>query len=88
MAIDTASKRLSCLDYEEPWAEAMPIPDGTIDQGDRQHAIWSYSGILATGSVVPVTPLGKIYTMPRRKTYVLPRRKIYSAQRRNRVGQN
>jgi len=47
MAIDTAAKRLSCLDFEEVWAEAIPIPDGTISQADRQHLIWSYAGILA-----------------------------------------
>ena len=47
MAIDTAAKRSSALDHEEPWQWGAPLPDGTIGQGDRQHSIFSYSGILA-----------------------------------------
>jgi len=47
MAIDTAAKRSSALDHEEIYQFAAPLPDGTIGQGDRQHSIWSYSGILA-----------------------------------------
>ena len=44
MAIDSAAKRLSCLDYEEVWAEALPWPDGSVDTADRVHLIWSYAG--------------------------------------------
>ena len=51
MAIDTAAKRSSALDHEEVWQWAAPLPDGAIGQGDRQHAIWTYSGIL-TGAAV------------------------------------
>lgn len=43
MAIDTAAKRMSALDMEEVWAEAIPIPDGAVSQTDRQHLIWSYT---------------------------------------------
>ena len=49
MAIDTAALRVSSLDHEEVWAEAMPLPDGTISSPDRQHSLWSYAGILAPG---------------------------------------
>jgi hypothetical protein len=41
MAIDTLSKRVSAL------RQTLPIPDGTMSQGDRQHVLWQYSGILA-----------------------------------------
>ena len=41
MPIDTLSKRVSAL------RQTLPIPDGTISQGDRQHVLWQYSGILA-----------------------------------------
>lgn len=41
MAVDTAAKRASAL------AMTLPIPDGTIDQGDRQHVLWTYGGVLA-----------------------------------------
>lgn len=49
MAIDTAAKRLSALDFEEVWAEAIPNPDGSVGQGDRLHLVWSYCGILMGG---------------------------------------
>ena len=39
MAIDTRNKRDSFLDM-------LPIPDGTVDQGDRQQFLGSYPGIL------------------------------------------
>jgi hypothetical protein len=41
MAIDTAEKRVSAL-----W-KALPLPDGTLTQSDRQHVLWQYNGILA-----------------------------------------
>jgi len=52
MAIDSPAKRSSALDHEEVWQWGAPLPDGTIGQGDRQHSIWSYSGILAGAAVV------------------------------------
>ena len=61
MAIDTAAKRSSSLDHEEPWTWGAPLPDGVIDQGDRQHSIWSYSGILAGAPIVVVTPLPSLF---------------------------
>lgn len=54
MAMDTAAKRSSSLDHEEPWTWGAPLPDGVINQGDRQHSIWSYSGILAGAATVAV----------------------------------
>jgi hypothetical protein len=53
--LDTAAKRNSSLDYEEIWQWGAPLPDGTIGQGDRQHSIWSYSGIAfgAPGGPLP-----------------------------------
>lgn len=63
MAIDTAAKRLRSLDHEEVWAEAMPIPDATIDTGDRWHASWSYYIL-----TVPATPVVKSWTLNERNT--------------------
>ena len=48
MAIDTAAKRSSCLDYDEVWTAGIPFPSGTVDQAARQHLLWSYSGILVS----------------------------------------
>lgn len=39
MAIDTENKRRSI-------ARILPIPDGNINQADRQQVAWIYSGIL------------------------------------------
>lgn len=47
MAADTAQKRISAMNLKCPWRRSGVIPDGTIDQGDRQAAFRMYSGILA-----------------------------------------
>lgn len=52
MAIDTRSKRASALSALRPFILAPVLPDGTLDQGDRQHIAWCYSGILAAGAGV------------------------------------
>jgi len=44
MAIDTAKKRNSALAFS---TMLLPIPDGTIDQADRQTLLYLYGGILA-----------------------------------------
>lgn len=44
MAIDTAAKRLSALDFGEGMAPGLPMPDGSVDEGDRYHLAWLYSG--------------------------------------------
>ena len=41
MAVDTANKRASVS------GDMLPFPDGTIDQGDRQHTAGDYRGILS-----------------------------------------
>jgi hypothetical protein len=51
MALDTRSKRASSVGILLPFVLAPVLPDGTIDQGDRQHTALSYSGILATAAV-------------------------------------
>ena len=48
MAIDTRDKRSSASDASLPWRGLLPLPDGSLDQGDRQHAADMYSGILAS----------------------------------------
>jgi hypothetical protein len=44
MAIDTAVKRNSVLAIA---TNLLPLPDNTIDQGDRQTLLRHYAGILA-----------------------------------------
>ena len=48
--LDTTSKRRSSVHTLNIWSTALPEPTlvfGDIDQGDRQHIVWDYSGILA-----------------------------------------
>ena len=61
MPLDTRSKRASAITALRPWMIAPPLPDGTIDQGDRQHIAWMYSGILATTGVI--TPASRTYAI-------------------------
>ena len=44
MAVDTAAKRASALGFAL-FGIVLPVPDGTITQGDRQHLAGYYSGI-------------------------------------------
>lgn len=54
MAVDTRSKRASALQLLSWPVLAEVAPDGTLSQGDRQHAAHSYSGILAGVSTLTV----------------------------------
>jgi hypothetical protein len=59
--IDTPQKRLSALARRRlPWLRrfTLPIPDGTIDQGDRQQVAFVYRGILAGAAEVVGTLVG------------------------------
>ena len=46
MAIDSAQKRASALNFTMPFRH-LPYPDSSIDQGDRQHMAGLYAGVLA-----------------------------------------
>lgn len=51
MAVDTAAKRASALKYGQVWGFGV-VPSGTVDQQERQSALWAYSGILASSATV------------------------------------
>ena len=51
--LDSRSKRASSVGRFQPWLASPVLPDGDIDQGDRQHTAFSYSGILATDASPP-----------------------------------
>jgi hypothetical protein len=58
MAIDTLAKRNSVLSVN---SYILPIPDSTIDQGDRQTLLRRVSSILADGAVAIIrSALNKI----------------------------
>jgi hypothetical protein len=48
--IDTVTKRQSSVQMLAPYRLAPKLPDGSIDQADRQHGAFTYSGILTGGS--------------------------------------
>lgn len=56
MAIDTRSKRTSAGTVGVVTRTSRPYPDGAIDQGDRQHIAFLYSGILAGAPSVVLVP--------------------------------
>lgn len=57
--IDTETKRRSVHGYTN--TPMLPVADGTIDAGDREHVAWLYSGI-ASGAPVDEQPyLGEAY---------------------------
>ena len=56
---DTREKRTSCIGYGLPFRISLPYADGSLDQGDRQHLVGLYSGILAGAPVV--APVGPFY---------------------------
>lgn len=49
--VDTAQKRQSSVMMMVTSRLAPKFPDGSLDQADRQHGAFTYSGILAGGSV-------------------------------------
>ncbi len=52
MAIDTNTKKLSILEWDNVWEPGIPLSPGTFGTDDKQHLIWGYSGI---SWVAPVT---------------------------------
>lgn len=60
MAIDTANKRASAIHVSMPWRGMLPLPDGSLNQADRQQTDLMYRGILASGAPVVVTVQNQI----------------------------
>jgi len=52
MAVDTAEKRYSMLNFGLPFFRALPQVDGGIEADDRLHLLGLYSGIAAAGGGV------------------------------------
>lgn len=68
MAIDTRDKRSSAINIGSPWRGMLPLPDGAINQGDRQHVAFLYRGIAASGGSTPAAEgshIGQMATMNR-----------------------
>lgn len=50
MALDTRDKRASAINVASPWRGLLPVPDGSLNQADRQHVAFLYRGIAAGGA--------------------------------------
>jgi hypothetical protein len=59
MAIDTASRRASAMNFSRGHTVAMPVPDGTVSQEDRQHLAYMYAGIQAGAAVFAPSDTGQ-----------------------------
>jgi len=59
MAIDTAAKRFSMLNFGTQPIIPLFIPDGSVDEGDRLHLLTLYSGI-SLSAVTPPTFNGSL----------------------------
>jgi hypothetical protein len=53
MAVDTAEKRFSMMDFDAPSSPGMSPPDGASAFGDRMAMMWLYSGIEPQGAPEP-----------------------------------
>lgn len=52
MAIDTAEKRRSAIDFGKYCGTGMPIPMGSIQEASRAHILNLYSGVLPNASSI------------------------------------
>jgi len=46
LAVDTRDKRASVIHVGLPWRGLLPLPDGTVDQGDRVHVGLFYRALI------------------------------------------
>lgn len=53
MAIDTRDKRASAINISLPWRGLWPLPDGSLNTGDRQQSNNMYRGITADSPLGP-----------------------------------
>ncbi len=54
---DTAAKRLSMMNLGRAWLNDPPLPDGSIEQGDRKSLLSLYAGTLTEP---PAPPLRRV----------------------------
>ena len=52
--LDSRAKRASSVQILKPYDMAPPLPDGSIDAGDRQHIAKTYAGLAAGAPAIQV----------------------------------
>lgn len=58
--MDTRDKRSSAIQTGLPWRGLFPTPDGSLNQGDRQHTCNLYRGIAAGAAVSDTIIAGSV----------------------------
>lgn len=61
--MDTAAKRASALGRSLPFLTVYPIPDGTVDVGDRAQTLWLYRGLADTPPEPVETPAERTFSV-------------------------
>ena len=59
--LDTTSKRRSSVQVLASYNLAPPLPDGTLDAGDRQHIAWTYALAAAAAPSATETRVLRVY---------------------------
>jgi len=68
MAIDNNAKKASLLNMATPWPTMGPLLDGAFSQGEHQHLLGLYSGILAAeDTAAEVTAKGQVTVVRQRE---------------------
>lgn len=63
MALDTQQKRMSAVGVALPVPSLLPIPDGDIDEIDRQICVWFASVIAAGGYTTLAAPAHRTFVV-------------------------
>lgn len=84
MAVDTPSKRLSIIHLGNPWRQTVPLPDGTINAGDRLHTAYLYSGIAEQPSPTVAVDRGWTIKFRSRTWHISERGRTWHIKQSNR----
>jgi len=61
--LDSQAKRMSGINHGSPWRGILPITGASIDQNDRQHLAFMYSGILSSEATVSSGGIPPVYSV-------------------------
>ena len=53
MSINTDNEKLALIDMGDIFMDALPISTTGLGDGDKQHLLWEYPGILWSGATQP-----------------------------------
>lgn len=71
MALDTAAKRLSAVSIGSPWRPVVPVPDGTLNQGDRQTLLRMCAAVLSGLATALIPQRSRLLTVPQQQRSIV-----------------